>query len=240
MRVYSAEQNVVKIPGMLDDYAYFIQALLDEYDTTYDETLIPVIDNICQYVITHFFDSETHQFFYSDGTLTDLPVRPQKVYDMPLPSPTTVMAKNLLRYHYFFGGNTGLEIADRVIRQLAPKIQQSTLGSATSLIALQYLIYGTTEISIIHPQNLIQSPIQNQNQGKTPTPYSSLVSHLKNFYIPRQHIYEGPCCPKDTQKKVILGKTTFYYCKSFQCAPPTNDFEEFQTFLRTKFIKRAN
>ncbi len=236
-RVYSAEQNQVKIPGMLDDYAYLLQALLDEYDLTYDDTLIPVIDHLCKYVIKHFYDSETHQFFYSDDTSMVLPVRPQKVYDMPLPSPTAVMAKNLLRYHYFFGGNTGLEIADRLIRQLAPKIQQSTLGSATALIALQYLIYGTTEISIIHPQSQTQSPLQNQNQGKESL--SSLLPQLKNYYIPRLHIYEGPCCPKDAQKKVMLGETTFYYCKSFQCAPPTNDFEEFQKFLSTKFIKRG-
>jgi len=218
MRVYSADQNQVKISGMLDDYAYFIQALLDEFDTTHDKTLIPVLDNLCKYTIKHFYNEETHQFFYSDEVVTDLPVRPQKTYDMPLPSPTAVMAINLLRYHYFFGGNSGLEIADRVIRQLSPKIQQSTLGSATALNALQYLIYGTTEISIIHPQ----PPTQSQ------------IPHLKNFYIPRSHIYEGPCCPKDTQKKALNGETTYYFCRGFQCSPPTTDFDKFREYLRTK------
>ena len=224
-RIY--RRNIAKIPGMLDDYAYLIQVLLDEYDITHDTEVLQSAEQLFEYVNNHFWDHDRNLYYYTEDFNNDIPVRPVIMHDNPLPNPNAIMAENLLRFHFYFSSSQGLEQADLLIRELTPHIHKSPLYFASCYLAIQCMVYGGTDINIIHPLEQISE--------NTRTYLNDIVSQV---YIPRLHIYEGPCCPKNPTKKTFDEKVTFYHCKGFDCDNPTTNFDDFMQFLEKTHKKQ--
>ncbi len=227
-RLYRIYRNGhVKIPGVLPDYAYFIQALLDEYDATHEAEVLSTIQLLVEYTNHHFWDSNKNIYYYTENHTVDVPIRPIILFDNPLPNANSVMAENLLRYHYYFSSNEGLERADSLIKTLTPSAVRLPTNFGSLFLAIQCLVYGGTDIAIIHPDSF-----DEQKEGNI---FRGIIS---DYYIPRLHIYEGRSCPKHPEHKVLENKATFYYCQAFNCKAPTTNLQEFRDILEQSFPRK--
>ncbi len=98
----------------LDDYAFFIQALIDLYETEFDIKYLKTAIELNEYLIKHFWDNENGGFFFTSDEAEKLIVRQKDLYDGAIPSGNSVAALNLLRLARITG-NTELEIKASLI-----------------------------------------------------------------------------------------------------------------------------
>jgi hypothetical protein len=85
------------IPGFLDDYAFFTQALLALHDATSAERWKSHAERILNQMTTRFGDANiTRGFFFTDASAKELIVRQKTATDSPFPSGNGVAARVLL------------------------------------------------------------------------------------------------------------------------------------------------
>jgi len=210
-------ENTSKISGNLNDYAYFIQALWGEFNITHEMALLKDIEKLLAYVHEHFWDDSGNTYYFSDVKEKDIITRPKLLFDAPLPNSNAIMAENLLQANYWFNESKYRDIAEKILKELYVRAKNSPLGNATYFISLQRLIFGSTDIKIIFPQDQ----------------KFELQFHKEVFskYIPRLNFFQGKL-PKDNTQflsdlKIIQNKPTFYLCHEFKCFAPEIDQEKF-------------
>ncbi len=89
------KDNIRKIPGYLDDYAFTIKAMTDLFITTGEEKYLSLAEKLTQYVFDHFLDRETGMFFYTADNQPTHIKREKDITDNVIPSSNSVMAYNL-------------------------------------------------------------------------------------------------------------------------------------------------
>jgi len=210
-------ENLPKISGNLNDYAYFIQALWDEFNITHEMALLKDIEKLLTYVHEHFWDNSGNTYFFSDVNEKDIITRPKLLFDAPLPNSNSIMAENLLQADYWFNESKYQDLAEKILKELYVKSKNSPLGNATYFISLQRFIYGSTDIVILIPQD----------QKLAPKFHKEVFSK----YISRLNFFQGKL-PADNDQflpdlKIIHNKITFYLCHEFKCFAPEIDQEKF-------------
>jgi uncharacterized protein YyaL (SSP411 family) len=117
------------IPGFLDDYAYFVQGLLDLYEADFDPQHLELAETLTQKAMDLFEDKEAGGFFSTAGAADDLVMRIKEDYDGAEPSANSVMASNLLRLAQHTGGSKYRESADRLLQVFGARMaaQPSTM-----------------------------------------------------------------------------------------------------------------
>ncbi|MBN2668586.1 MAG: thioredoxin domain-containing protein [Bacteroidales bacterium] len=83
-----------QINGYLDDYAFTIQALINLYEISLDDSWLEQALKLTETTIALFFDTESHMFFYTDKN-TKIIIRKMELSDNVIPSSNAVMASNL-------------------------------------------------------------------------------------------------------------------------------------------------
>lgn len=83
--------------GFIEDYAFVIQAWIGLYECTFDETWVHKAKAMTEYVMAHFRDDTDGYFFVSSTSSERLIARKKELFDNVIPSPNSVMARNLFR-----------------------------------------------------------------------------------------------------------------------------------------------
>jgi len=83
------------INGFLDDYAFTIDALIDLYQTTFDEKWLKEAQELTAYALAHFYDAQSGMFYYTSDLDPALVARKMEITDNVIPSANSAMAKNL-------------------------------------------------------------------------------------------------------------------------------------------------
>ena len=219
-RIFAQDQ--AKIPGNLDDYSYVIQGILDRYGLFHQQSDFALIELLMNYVMENFYDPSSNTFYYTDKTSNDMMIRPIKEMDMPLPSPSAIMAENLLRYHFFFHNEEFHNIANSVISNQFEKAQTHPDFSSSLLMAFQLARNGLDEITILTADDKSESLKE--------------IQHLiGEFYIPFLVPYYGkedPSIHRLSEKVFLLGAPfTAYVCHNFNCAKPIQSLQDLKDLL---------
>ncbi|MBW8781183.1 MAG: thioredoxin domain-containing protein [Verrucomicrobia bacterium] len=83
--------------GFAEDYAYFIAALLDLYEATFDACWLRWAERLQQTMDALFWDEDGGGYFNSAADDASIVLRLKEDYDGAEPSPNSVAANNLLR-----------------------------------------------------------------------------------------------------------------------------------------------
>lgn len=95
LRTY--KNGEAKIEAFLDDYAYYIQALLNLFEHTSEQHYAIEAKNILDYTLDHFLDSSSKFFFYSKHTKKDVITPAIEVEDNVIPSSNAIIAMSLVK-----------------------------------------------------------------------------------------------------------------------------------------------
>ncbi len=101
MRVFSKGQGHVN--GYSEDYAFFIQALIDLYETTFAIDWLKEADDLNREMIRQFWDEAQGGFFFTGEENERLIARSKHPYDNVIPSSNSVAVFNLMRLGYLTG-----------------------------------------------------------------------------------------------------------------------------------------
>ncbi|MBO9672313.1 MAG: thioredoxin domain-containing protein [Sphingobacteriaceae bacterium] len=196
------------IIGFLDDYAFFIEALIALYEADFDEKWLEEAKLLTDYVIANFTDADSPMFFYTSAESEGLIARKHEVMDNVIPASNSVMAQNLKKLGLLFDIEKYTEKASEMLAAVHPKIK--SYGSAYSNWAIQLLneIYGINEIAI------------------TGFETDSIKLALSGNYIPNKITLGGTKSNLPLLKGKQSNETKVYICRNKVCQLPVNTVEE--------------
>ncbi|MFQ3573580.1 MAG: thioredoxin domain-containing protein [Thermodesulfovibrionales bacterium] len=119
--------------GFLDDYAYFINALLALYSAKGDKSYLETATEITEYVIHHFSDAKNGGFYFTDGTKEKLLIRQKVITDSVMPSGNASMMGNLLYLNKITGKERYKDLALSIPTSSSSTLKASPLSSCTIL-----------------------------------------------------------------------------------------------------------
>lgn len=202
------------ITGFLDDYAFFIEALIALYEADFDEKWLEEAKSLTDYVIANFTDTDSPMFFYTSAESEDLIARKHEVMDNVIPASNSTMAQNLKELGLLFGIEQYTEKASEMLSAVQPKIK--SYGSAYSNWAIQLLneIYGINEIAITGLES------------------DSIKLALSGHYIPNKITLGGTKSNLPLLKGKQSNETKVYICRNKVCQLPVNTVEDALEYLQ--------
>jgi uncharacterized protein YyaL (SSP411 family) len=146
LRRYSAGEAAV--PGFLDDYVFFIQALLDLFEATGKADYVLRAAELAQKPLANFEDFERGGFYSTEGHAPDLVLRIKDDYDGAEPSGNSVATDMLLRLAHITGDHSYSERGDRSLKSFVPKLQTQPSIAPQMLVALGRFLSTPSQVVI--------------------------------------------------------------------------------------------
>ncbi len=215
------KNNTAKINGYLEDYAYFVNALLDVFEIKPDLKYLALAKKLGQHLVDHFWDEANNSFYMTSDNHEKLIIRPKNNYDLSLPSGNSVSSFVMLRLYHLTQKTHFLEISTKIMESQAQIAAENPFGFGFLLNTIFTYLQKPTEITIINDEN---TKICNSLYTKF-LPESILLtvqnkSQLKN--LSSFAFFEG---------KTFEDKTNVFVCKDFICSLPLHTIEDIESNL---------
>ncbi len=183
--------------GFLDDYAFYIFALIQMHQASQDESYLKRAKELAEKTISSFGDSESGGFFFSGSENETLVARPKESYDGAIPSGNSVMAYNLQRL--------AMLTEDQQLEKLS-ELQNSFMNGQAAAYPSGYGFY----LYSVLPVKKIVCSLKDKNDLRE--------IKIKSDWVLR--ITDNPQYP------LVNEQTTYYVCKEGTCLPPTNELNQ--------------
>ena len=202
----------------LDDYAFFIAALLDLYEVTGRPARLDQARSLQADLETHYEDSSAGGFFMTSNDHERLLAREKPNYDGAEPAGNSVAAMNLVRFHELTGDDRYRRKAESTFRAFSKTIERSPAALSEMLLALDFHLDRAKQILIVAPDSRAQAEPFLIELRRSFVP-NRILSVVAQHELPA-HVDNVPLL-KD--KRAIRGKTTAYVCEQQVCDLPTSD-----------------
>jgi hypothetical protein len=221
MRVFNKGECQVK--GYSEDYAFFIQGLIDLYETTFEIEWLKEADALNRRMIHQFWDERNGGFFFTGKENEFLIAQSKNPYDNVIPSSNSVGLFNLIRLGYLTGKESLKQKAEEIIHLFYQLLSEHPSGFTHMLSGLSFFL-NPEEIGIIGSKNDHRTKAMLQEVYRAYLP--NKILSLKD---PQEPI-EGSWFPFLKEKRNQEVPTTFV-CKGFTCLPPVRNEEELKKIL---------
>ena len=135
-----------KLNGYLEDYAFFIEGLLELHETTLNPSWLNHAVNISKTMIDLFWDIKTEQFYDTSGDHEDLVIRPRDIADNAIPSGASTACKVLLKLAVYLDDDQMRNIARLSMESAMPLITKAPIAAGEWLNCIEFHIDGSKEI----------------------------------------------------------------------------------------------
>ena len=124
------------IPGFLDDYAFFVQGLLDLYEAAFDTRYLDVAVKLTETQRARFEDRDRGGFYSTLAGDTSLALRMKDDYDGAEPSGNSIAIQNLLRLAGMTGRSSYRETAEKALRAFSEFLAAAPSAAPQMLASL--------------------------------------------------------------------------------------------------------
>ena len=219
LRTY--KNGSAKIDGYLEDYSYFVNALLDVFEIEADSKYLKLAITLGHYLVDHFWDSKNNSFFMTSDSHEKLIIRPKSNYDLSLPSGNSVSSFVMLRLFHFSQEQKFLEISTKILESQAQMAAENPFGFGYLLNTIAIYLEKPVEITIINNENSEIRELFDEN-------------YLPNSF--RVTINDSAQLEKLSQYPFFAGKTfesktSVLICKNFSCSLPLHSIDEINSSL---------
>jgi uncharacterized protein YyaL (SSP411 family) len=221
MRVFHGGESQVK--GYSEDYAFFIQALIDLYEATFELEWLKEAEDLNRSMIDQFWDEKNGGFFFAGKQNEPLIARSKNPYDNAIPSANSVAVFNLIRLGYLTGEESFKSKAEQILHLFHKFLDQHPTGFSQMLSGLSFFL-NPQEIGVIGPRN----------DPKT----RAMLKEIYHAYLPNKILSLRD--PQESIKekwltflteKEIPEVPTAFVCKGFTCLPSVRNEEELKKIL---------
>jgi len=186
--------------AFLDDYAYYIAALIELYNSILDISYLKKSEQLCNEAIRLFSDKKDDGFYLSKADDTELFMNPKEVYDGAIPSGNSVMAYNFVRLYQLTENEKYHESAEKQLEFLSSQAGDYPAGNCMFLVAKMLHENPPEHITIALKNN------SDLEKMKSAIPFLSNISVMK----------------ENEKYPLFNDKTTYYVCRNHSCLQPTN------------------
>ena len=204
-----------KLNGYLEDYAFFIEGLLELHETTLNPSWLNHAVNISKTMIDLFWDIKTEQFYDTSGDHEDLVIRPRDIADNAIPSGASTACKVLLKLAVYLDDDQMRNIARLSMESAMPLITKAPIAAGEWLNCIEFHIDGSKEIVINGDFN------DHGTKHLLSEVYRSFVPNKVILGINEEAAYDN--FPLAASKNMLDGKPTAYVCKNYTCSLPVNE-----------------
>ncbi len=189
--------------SFFDDYAFYIAALIELYNSTLDDNYSELATRLCDESVRWFADDKDGGFYLCDTDSTELFINPKEAYDGAIPSGNSVMAYNFTRLYQLTGERKYAELFERQERYLSGEARQHPAGYGMFLVSLLLHRSPLTHITVVLKE------LSDMKEVIKRVPFMADISVVS----------------ESAEYPLLNGKTTYYICTNYKCLPPTNVLE---------------
>jgi len=186
--------------SFLDDYAFYVTALLELYHSTLDRDYLEKAERFCKEAVKRFADAENGGFYLSDLSDNELFMNPKETYDGAVPSGNSVMTYNFVRLYQLTEKEDYRRLAEEQIHYMSAEVQDSLTGHSMFLFAK--LLYDDPPEHI----RIVLKDRSDLEKIKKQLPLSGNVVIVS----------------ESSEYPAVNDRTTFYVCKDHICYAPAN------------------
>ncbi len=214
--------------GQLDDYAFFVQGLIDLYGADFDSHWLQLAVTLTNQQIALFTDGDHGAFFDTPATAENVLIRMRNDYDGAEPAGNSIAALNLLRLGQITDNSKWQRRAEALLASFADDLMSQPYARPAMAAAYDFSR---------------QKPRQIIIAGKHGAPDTTeLLNVINTSYLPTTLVLladNGPGQEFLQQHMAVIeymttidGKATAYVCENFTCKQPVNSAKELSALLR--------
>ena len=211
--------------GHIDDYAFYIWALISLYEATLDLDYLERAIKYTKVLIEQFFDNKQGGFYLYAEDAEALIHRPKEIYDGAIPSGNSVAAYVLLKLADLTGDVELNLIAEKQMNFIARSITDYPSGHCFAMMAVMLELYPTKELVCVVQDKAQMKEVQNLLSKHFLPNITILVKLSEN----QEQLEKFAEFTKEYEMKD--DRTTFYLCENRVCMAPFHDIEEMERLL---------
>ena len=222
LRIYSNGES--KINGYLEDYAYFLEALISLYEASFDLVWIERANQLADKMICEFYDEKDGGFFMSGLSSEVLIARLKNPADEAVPSANAIATLSLLKLGHLSGNKSYIDIGTSSVNAFKQRIDKNPAAHTGILAAADFMTCSLTEV--IFTGNLEDSSFEDMrdslHQDYRP---NKVIAWNKNDQASR-------LIPITEGKSAIDGSPSVYVCQEETCHPPVSSGKALSSLLK--------
>ncbi len=213
---HSFKKGRAAINGFLEDYAFYVQALIRMYQVTFEIKYLEKARDLTAYTLKNFTEAGQTLFYFSSVKDAPLITRSKEVQDNVIPASNSQMAINLNFLGNYFENKEWITRSESMLMSMKNNLKQYGSGYSNWLLLWLYNSHPLIEL-VICGENALQI---RDSIFKEPVP-PGLISAgvISNETIPM------------TQGRLVNDKTFVYICKDHSCHLPVQSLPEAQELL---------
>jgi len=207
--LHSSHNNKAVILGYLDDYAFYIQALINLYEHTAQTEYLEEAKQLTDATLDLFLDTKSSFFYYNQAIQAQRITRSFETEDNVIPSSNAVLCMSLLKLAILFENVHYSTIANQMIETIKTQIDYPSAYSHW----LFCMLYSESpaELSIVG-KNALKATLEIKENiiCKTfvfPVSAASTIPYLSNY--------------------LLQENTEYYLCENKHCFTPTAELSTF-------------
>jgi len=237
---HTYKDGIAKINGYLDDYSYYINALLDVFEVSsnplYFKRAIRYVDSM----ITHFWDENEKSFFFTADDQEQLILRTKNFYDLAVPSGNSMAVYVLLRIHFITQNQDYLDKAESIIKSSYKAALGNPFGFGQLLISIYLYFKKPLEIIIIQNKKTDYNKREMKKWIMKQYIPNSITITLEYPSSEFQDLLSSNTFSLLKDKKIdSLDSDKFmecvYICKDFTCSLPMYSVTELEKYLKSNY-----
>ncbi|MEO8371661.1 MAG: thioredoxin domain-containing protein, partial [Candidatus Solibacter sp.] len=216
------------IPGFLDDYAMFVQGLLDLYEAQFDLRHLDLAVSLTARQRELFEDTEAGGFYSTAAGDQHLVLRVKEDYDGAEPSGNSVTVLNLLRLAQMTNRDDLRQSAERTFAAFASRLQLASVAIPQMLAACEFALGAPREIILAGARN---SPAM-----------AALLRELNTRFVPNRVVLLADTAEARAQLAAMLpsiaamtseeGSASAYVCRDYTCQLPVREPARFAELIQ--------
>ncbi|HSL05175.1 MAG TPA: aldo/keto reductase [Nitrospiraceae bacterium] len=214
----TSRQGRAHLDGVLEDYAYLAEGLIDLYEACGQERYLTTALQLGERIVDSFRDEDQGGFYTTAKTHETLIIRAREGADGATPSGNAVAISALARLSFHYDRQDLREAAIGGIRAYGRQIARYPRAFAKTLAVVDLLADGPIELAFIGTPN---------DPG-----LEALQLAVREVFLPHRVIASSNGMDKPSGhpllagKGLVEGKAALYLCRNFSCQRPLTNPQE--------------
>jgi uncharacterized protein len=224
------KNGISKLNAYLDDYAFYVHALLDVFELDSNPIYIERATKYTDFLLQHFWDPVNTTLYFTSDDHEQLIVRTKSLYDLAVPSGNSVAASNLLRLYHLTQKNDYLEKAEQIMKAGATSAAENPFGFGQLLSAIYLHVKKPVEITVKTTNNIGEGykMVRWLNKQFIPNAITGIIENQSQLRQLQEYpFFKGmkSARPNQTDYAVI--------CRNFTCSIPIDSLTGLQKQIRS-------
>jgi uncharacterized protein YyaL (SSP411 family) len=216
-------EGEARFEGTLEDYAFFVQSLLDLYESCFEVRYLDYAIKLSDSMINIFYDVSEGGFFDISGNDKSILIKTKEDYDSAEPTGNSIAILNLLRLSQFTDNEEYHIKAQSSLEYFSPKMSEQPYSMPQIICTLDYYLNK--------PKQIILAGNRNDSVTK------QMLNEVYKRFIPNKILI---CVSAENIPlqipflNLIIKKsnvTIAYICENYTCKLPVSDVNEFIKLL---------